>query len=186
MRFRDILFIAILTFSIALLGCAKTETPTNANIAKSANTNVAEATNADNPLATIKKPEAATSNNAPTLSPVVENYYEALNKKDEAGVKKYLSQSALKYQETEAKAEQKTVLAYLIEAEDPTGEKREVRNEKIEGETAVAEIKGGSLGVWTPIKFVRENGEWKFASPEDSLSLQNIPQTDANSNKAKP
>jgi len=73
----------------------------------------------------------------------------------------------------------------LSEAEDPTSEKREVRNEKIEGETAVAEIKGGSLGVWTPIKFVRENGEWKFASPEDSLSLQNIPKTSVDSNSAK-
>jgi len=184
MRSQNIFFTAILIFSVALVGCTKTETPTNANSAKTANTNTATA-NADNPLATTKKPEAATSNNAPTLAPVVQNYYEALNKKDEAGVKKYLSQTALKYWETEAKAEKKNALVYLSEYEDPTGEKREVRNEKIEGETAVAEIKGGSLGVWTPIKFVRENGEWKFASPEDSLSLQNIPPTNSNSNKAK-
>jgi hypothetical protein len=184
MRFQNIFFTAILVFLAVLIGCTKTESPTNANSAKTANANTATA-NADNPLATSKKPEAATSNNAPTLAPVVQNFYEALNKKDEAGVKKYLSQSALKYWETEAKAEKKTALAYLSEYEDPTGEKREVRNEKIEGETAVAEIKGGSLGVWTPIKFVRENGEWKFASPEDSLSLQNIPKTSANSNSAK-
>jgi len=184
MRFRNLFFTAILIFSIALIGCTNTETPSNKTDTKSANTN-ASTTNADNPLATTQKSEAATSNNAPTLAPVVQNFYEALNKKDEAGVKKYLSQSALKYWENEAKAEKKTALVYLSEAEDPTDEKREVRNEKIEGETAVAEIKGGSLGVWTPIKFVRENGEWKFASPENSLSLQNIPQTDANSNKAK-
>ncbi len=184
MRFQSILFIAILIISIALFGCAKTETPTNTNSAKTANANLATV-NADNPLATTKKPEAATSNNAPMLTPVVQNFYEALNKKDEPGLKKQLSQAALKYWEAEAKAEKKTALLYLLEAEDPINEKREVRNEQIEGETAVAEVKGGSLGVWTPIKFVRENGEWKFASPEDSLSLQNIPQTDANSNKAK-
>jgi hypothetical protein len=184
MRFQNIFFAGILIFSFVLIGCTKTETPTNANSAKTANTNSATA-NADNPLATTKKPEAATSNNAPTLAPIVQNFYEALNKKDEAGVKKHLSQSALKYWETEAKAEKKTWLVNLTEAEDPIDEKREVRNEKIAGETAIAEIKGGSLGVWTPIKFVRENGEWKFASPEDSLSLQNIPQTDANLNKAK-
>jgi hypothetical protein len=184
MRSQNIIFTAILIFSIAFVGCTNTETPTNANSLKTVNANIATV-NADNPLATTKKSEAATSNNAPTLAPVVQNYYEALNKKDEAGVKKYLSQSALRYWETEAKAEKKSALAYLTEAEDPIDEKREVRNEKIEGETAIAEIKGGSLGVWTPIKFVRENGEWKFASPEDSLSLQNITQTDANSNKTK-
>ena len=167
-----------------LVGCTKTETTANANIAKTTNANTAIA-NTDNPLATTKTPEAATSNNAPTLAPVVQNYYEALNKKDEAGVKKHISQSALRYWETEAKTEKKTWFAYLSEYEEPTNEKREVRNEKIEGETAAAEIKGGSLGVWTPIKFVRENGEWKFASPEDSLSLQNIPQTQTNSNTAK-
>jgi hypothetical protein len=184
MRFQNMFFTVILVCSVAFIACTKTETPTNTGIAKPANANTATA-NADNPLATTKKPEAATSNNAPTLAPVVQSFYEALNKKDEAGVKKYLSQSALKYSEMEAKTEKKTLLVYLTEVEDPINEKREVRNEKIESETAVAEIKGGSLGNWTPIKFVRENGEWKFASSEDSLSLQNIPQTDANSNTAK-
>jgi hypothetical protein len=184
MRFQNIFLTAFLIFSTALVGCTKTETPTSTNTGKTANANTAIVT-ADNPLETTKKPEAATSNNAPTLAPVVQNFYEALNKKDEAGVRKYLSQSALKYWETEAKTEKKTALAYLSEAEEPIDEKREIRNEKIEGETAVAEIKGGSLGVWTPIKFVRENGQWKFASPEDSLSLQNIPQTETNSNTAK-
>jgi hypothetical protein len=184
MRFQTIFFIAILIFSTVLIGCTKTETPTNANIAKTTNANIAAA-NADNPLATTKKPEAATSNNAPTLAPVVQSFYEALNKKDEASARKYLSQSALKYYEAEAKSEKKNWLVYLSEYEEPTNEKREIRNEKIEGETAVAEIKGGSLGNWTSIKFVRENGEWKFASPEDSLSIQNIPQTRTNSNTAK-
>jgi hypothetical protein len=184
MRFQNIILTAILIFIIVLTGCTKTDTPTNSNTAKAVNANTATA-NTDNPLATIKKPEAATSNNAPSLAPIVQNYYEALNKKDEAGVKKYLSQSALKYYETEAKAEKKNALVLLSEYEEPISEKREVRNEKIDGETAVAEIKGGSLGNWTPIKFVRENGEWKFASPEESLSLQNIPQTGTNSNTAR-
>jgi hypothetical protein len=187
MRSQNIYFTAIFIISTALVGCTKTDTPTITNT-KTATANTANTTNTantSNPLETTKKPEAATSNNAPTLAPVVQNFYEALNKKDEAGVKKYLSQSALKYYETEAKAEKKNALTYLSEAEDPTSEKREVRNENINGETAIAEIKGGSLGVWTPIKFVRENGEWKFASPEDSLSLQDMPKTSVNNNAAK-
>ncbi len=61
----------------------------------------------------------------------------------------------------------------------------EVRNEKIEGDSAVAELKGGSLGVWTKIKFVKENGEWKFASPEDSPELEGVTKSAADSNAGK-
>lgn len=184
MRFQNLLGAAILTTSALFIGCAKNEAPINTSGAKSSNAN-AVAVEADNPLATTKVPEAAAANSAPTLAPVVQNFYEGLKKKDEAAVKKSLSQRALKYWEAEGKAERKTALAYLVEAEDPIDEKREVRNEKIEGETAVAEMKGGSLGVWTPTKFVRENGEWKFASPEDSISMQNSPKTAANANSTK-
>lgn len=185
MRFQNFLFVTILIFSIALVGCTPTETPKNINSAKTPNANVAIINKDDNPLATTMTPEGAIENNAPTIAPMVQKFYEALNKKDEAGVKKYLTPATVKYWENEGKSEKKTWLAALYEAESPTDEKREVRNERIEGETAFAQMKGGSLGVWTPIKFVRQNGEWKFSSPEDSLSLQDIPRTDANSNKAK-
>ena len=178
-------FYILLFFTVFLIGCGSPEMPNTAPNAANKNANVA-ASSTNNPLATTKPPEAATSNNAPTLAPVVQNFYAALQKKDEAGAKKFLSQAAVKYWEEEAKAEKKTGFAYLLESEEPLDEKREVRNERIEGETAAAEIKGGSLGVWTPIKFVRENSEWKFASPKDSLeSLQNIPKTSANSNQAR-
>ena len=175
----------LLFFTVLLSGCSSPEMPNTAPNAANKNANAA-AGNANNPLATTKSPEVATSNNAPTLAPVVQNYYAALQKKDEAGAEKFLSQAAVKYWDDEAKAEKKTGFAYLLESEEPLAEKREIRNEKIEGETATAEMKGGSLGVWTPIKFVRESGEWKFASPKDSLeSLQNIPKTSANSNQAR-
>ncbi len=177
-------------FTIFLSGCTTAETPgskSNAGNTKanSANTNVSSS-NADNPLATTKVPEAATSNNAPTLSPVVQDFYAALERKDEASVKKFLSQSAIGYWQSEMKSEKSpSLLAILEDNESPVEEKRQIRNEKIEGETAVAEMKGGSLGVWTAIKFVKENGEWKFASPKDSLALQDIPRTAANSNSVK-
>ncbi len=181
---RYFLFLLLAIFIINCGGTAENATqPTNA---KPANANASNANaNANNPLATTKKPDAPLNNNAPTLAPVLSGYYDALNKKDEAGVKRFLSQSAVKYFEDEAKSEKKTLLAYLLEAEEPLNEKREIRNEKIEGDSAVAEIKGGSLGNWTPNKFVRENGEWKFASPKDSLALQDIPRTNAPANSAK-
>lgn len=168
--------------TILLFGCSSTETPNTAANTKTANVN-ATAANADNPLATTKTPEVSTTNDAPTLAPIVRSYYAALNKKDEAGAKKFLSQSAIKYWEDEAKTEKKPLFAYLLESEDPVNDKREVRNEKIDEDSAIAELKGGSLGVWTKVKFVKENGEWKFASPKESLALQDIPST--NSKTAK-
>jgi uncharacterized protein YceK len=172
-------FFIILLTTILLFGCSSTETSNMATNTKTANTNAANTavTNAENPLATNKTPETATTNEAPTLAPIVQSYYAALAKKDEAGAKKFLSQSAIKYSEDEAKTEKKPLFAYLLESEEPVTEKREVRNEKIEADSAIAEIKGGSLGVWTKVKFVKENGEWKFASPKESLALQDIPST---------
>ena len=181
MRFFTFLFLT--TFTIGCGGAAeKSNTTVNT---KPANANIA-VSNVNNPLETTKTPEAATTNNAATLAPVLAGYYAALNKKDEAGTKKFLSQAALKYWEDEAKTEKKTAFAYLLESEEPLNEKREIRNEKIEGDAAFAEIKGGSLGVWTATKFVKENGEWKFASPEESFKeTQNLPKTSASANSAK-
>lgn len=182
MRYLLILFSAIFIISCSG-GAANTNAPVNG---KTANANLSNASsNANNPLATTRTPEAPLNNNAPTLAPVLNGYYDALSKKDEAGVKRFLSQSAVKYFEDEAKSEKKTLLAYLLEAEEPLNEKREIRNEKIEGDAATAEIRGGSLGNWTPNKFVKENGEWKFASPKESLALQDIPRTNAPTNSAK-
>ena len=84
-----------------------------------------------------------------------------------------------------SKKEKKTWFAFLIEAEDPIEAKREVRNEKINGDKATAEIKGGPLGVFTPISFIKEDGTWKFDSPEVSQSNIDIPKTDVPTNKAK-
>lgn len=171
-------------FTILFAGCTSTPEPNTANT-KPTNTNTAVVINSNNPTTTTKRAETATTNAAPTITPVVAGFYEALQKKDEAGVKKYLSNSAVKYWEDESKVEKKPWLSYLAEMEDPVGEKREVRNEKIEGNTAIAEVKGGSLGVWTKIKFVQENGEWKFASPTESMQLEDIKSPSSNSTASK-
>ena len=185
MRFNIFVLTTILSATVLFVGCGGSgETPTN-----SSNRNVANApsntgaSNANNPLGTTRTPEAATSNNAPTIAPVVQSFYDALRRKDEAGVKKYLSQSALKYWQDEMKTEKKTsLLAILEENETPIEEKREVRNEQIQGDSAIAEMKGGSLGVWTKVRFVKENGEWKFGSPSESIDLEEIkPKSSSNS-----
>ena len=172
MRSKILLITTILNFTMLLSSCTNSTDSANSTNSPSANTN-SVAANSDNPLETTKKSAAETLNNAPTLTPVVQGYYAALLKKDEPGLKKFLSQSAVNYWQEEMKEEEMpTLLAMLEDNEAPVEVKREVRNEKLTGDTAVAEIRGGSLGVWTPVAFVKENGEWKFASPKESLALQ--------------
>lgn len=181
MRYQ-ILFLAII--SAFLIGCGGSNNENNKST-NAANTTVANKTNSKSELETNKTPPPAKTGEAPNISPVVQGYYEALKKKDESGAKKYLSAAALKYYEDEAKTEKKTWFAYVLEENDPVDEKREVQNEKIDGDKAVAEIKGGSLGVWTKISFVKENGEWKFASPTETIKESNIKQTEKLSNTSK-
>lgn len=172
MRYQ-ILFLFII--SSFLISCGGTpEAPKNNSNTPKANTN----TSAGNALATKKQDETQTVDNATSIKPTIDGFYESLKKKDEAGVKKYLSAAALKYWEDEAKKEKKTWFAFLLENEDPIDAKREVRNEKIQGEKAFAEMKGGPLGVWTPIAFVKENNEWKFDSPAVSQQQSDIKRTE--------
>ena len=166
-----------------MIGCGPTptETPKNTTTTNTTATN----TKSNSPLGTTATPETAKTGEAATLAPIVQGYYDALAKKDEAGAKKFLSANALKYYETEAKSEKKTWFAYVLEANEPVAEKREVQNEKIEGDKGVAEIKGGQLGKFTKIAFVKENGEWKFASEEENLKFSNIKKTETLSNTGK-
>ena len=164
MRFQILFFTTILSFIFIFAGCGNQPAANNAVENKPANTNIAANPN-NSIINTSKAPEAATTNAAPTLAPIVQNYYEALRNKDDAGLRKVLSQSTLKSVEADMKEEKKTSLsAFIAELEPAPAKPFELRNEKIEGETGIAEIRGGSYGVWTPIKFVRENGEWKMTN----------------------
>ncbi len=155
----------LLTFS----GCSTTETPTNsANTNAAANANIARA-NTENPMGTTKKAEEATTNNAPTIKPLVMAYYEALKKKDDAALRKIYSRETLQSLESDMKEENaKSLAAFITDLEPAPDQPFEVRNEQINGDTAVAEMRGGSYPNGIKIKFVKENGEWKMTneSPE--------------------
>lgn len=178
-------YIFLLTITLLFTACGGgNETPKpNANSTVNANKaagNVnapTSGTNTNQPpapntgqLTTEKKAEAPEINKAQTLTSVVTAYGEALKKKDDAALRKVLSASTIKYWEEEMKSEGKSKLAeYLASSEIKDGKLMyEVRNEEIKGDEAVAEVKGGSFGVWSKIKFVKENGEWKMTaeSPE--------------------
>jgi len=176
-------FYILLFFTIFLIGCGNSETSVNTTNTKPINTNAATV-NADNPLNTTRMPEAVTTNNAPTLAPVVQNYYAALQKKDDAALRKVYSQATLKSLEADMKSEKKTSLVEFITELEPVPDKPfETRNEQIQGDTAIAEMRGGSYPNGIKIKFVRENGEWKMTN--ESPEIQSVKQSTANSNSAR-
>jgi ABC-type transport system substrate-binding protein len=163
------IIISVLVFGAA--GCGSPATPPNAN----ANPNTALKANSGNAAnvfnGTTKDP-GETTNSAPTVTPLMQAYYDALKKKDEAGLRKFYSAAAIKEMEAGMKTDGKKTLVDYVVSVEPAGDKPfEVRNEKIEGDTAIAEIKGGSYATWVKWKFVKEGGEWKKAPPSEDLKL---------------
>lgn len=184
MRYQFLLFTAILSFSIIFAGCGSPPAANNTLNTSATNTNTAVVTNSNSAVPTTKKPEAETTNNAPTLAPVIAAYYEALKKKDEAALRKVVSAETLKTWEADMKEEKKTsLIAFLTELEPAPEKPFEVRNEKIQGDEGTAELKGGSYAVWTPFKFVRENGAWKITNQSPDFDAVKKSATDANTGK---
>lgn len=168
MQSKFIIFAATLLFSIIMIGCGGTTTNST-----NTNTSNANAANSSGPLDTTKKPVGETTNNAPTLAPVVQAYYDGLKKKDDAVVRSVMSAEFLKTIEADMKDEKRTDLAAYMAEYDTIPEKPvEVRNERIDGDKAVAEIKGGAYVNWTPFEFVKENGVWKFTG--GSADIQTV------------
>jgi len=159
----NLLFTFVIAAAIIAIGCGgASTTPTGGSNTNLANTNTASPSTNSN-LEPIKKPEAATTNNAPTLNAVVQTYYDALKKKDAALLKSVMSQAFIKSVEDDMKEEKKTnIAAYMAEFDTIPEKPVEVRNEKIEGNDAVAELKGGAYINWTPFAFINEGGKWKF------------------------
>jgi hypothetical protein len=68
-----------------------------------------------------------------------------------------------------------SMAAYLAESEPASDALPEARNEKIAGDKGTAEVRGGSLKVWTPFEFVNEGGKWKYTGK--SPDLMSVPKT---------
>jgi flagellar hook-associated protein FlgK len=95
-------------------------------------------------------------------------FFEATRKKDAEGFKKTLSKSTLDMMEGFAKMQNKTlddILKSGMNAPDTAQNAAtpEMRNEKINGETATLEVQNDKNKEWETIPFVKENGEWKIA-----------------------
>jgi hypothetical protein len=170
MKFNKLLI--LLTVFIFFTACGGgEETPKNSantNTVNSTNVNASDS-NADNPIAVTTPTPAQTTNNADTVKPVVMAYYEALKTKNDEALKKVYSRETLMSLEKDAAAEgKKSLVEFITELEPVPAQPFEVRNEQINGDVAIAEMRGGAYPNGIKIKFVKENGEWKMTneSPE--------------------
>jgi hypothetical protein len=182
MRSQILIFSTILIFTIFLTGCP-TNTPTPNTTAPNTTANVANNSGANSGLTTNSKPKDETTNNAPTLTPLVKSYCDAMTKKDEAAIRKVYSQATLKKLEADMKADNEKSLVKYLETDQVSNKLCEVRNEKIEGDAAIAEIKTEGAPNGFKVKFVKENGEWKLTT--ESPEFDSVKKSAENSNTAK-
>jgi hypothetical protein len=163
---RKYLFILCLTLFLAACGGGSNDnTPANNGNTKPVNSNK------ENPLAITTPTPAATTNNAPTLTPVYKAYCDAMVKGDEAALRRVFSSDTIRGIDAKIKQEAikpATIVKYL-EDEQVTNDLCEVRNEQINGNEAVAEVrtKGTPNGVL--IVFVKEGADWKLTNRSPTL-----------------
>lgn len=99
-------------------------------------------------------------------------FLEASRKKDVETVKTTLSKTTIEMAEKSAREHNTTIDALLKKDDVQVSEVLpEIRNEKIEGETATVEIKDSGNGYET-LPFVKEDGKWKIAFDKYQESMQ--------------
>ncbi len=189
MCLRSLFSTVLAAFSIGFAACGSSPAPNTTNV----NTAVANPSNSVNsapsdpqsPVATNKKADAPTENAAPTLGPVVQAYYDALKRKDDAALQNILAAATIKKTLADMKSEKRTgMAAYLAEYDVVPDKPVEVRNERIEGEKGLAEIRGGTYVKWTPFLFVNEGSKWKYTGITPDLQAVTS-QPNSNSKPAK-
>lgn len=155
-------------------GVSKSTTNNSATANKDAKSNTSGPhVNAEDssPLATRKSTPEPTVNNAPTVMPVYKAYCAALEAKDESALRKVYSSDTIRDFEKKMKAIGINSLVKYLEDDKASTALCEVRNEKIDGDTAIAEVRTTGYPNGLVAVFVKENGEWKLTNrrPEGAL-----------------
>ncbi len=168
---KNIIKTALAVSLISSIGCWSAE---NTNTANTANTaTVVNTENMNNVSNSTAVTNSADMTNSPSEmnaevsgSPIetLKKLNTASKAKDSAAIQKTLSKGTIALIEQSA-ANQKKTIDQLLKEEDgaPFKELPEMRNEKINGDTATIEVKNKENGEWLEIPFVVENGEWKAA-----------------------
>lgn len=129
--------------------------------------------NSSNPLETKTPMPEVTLNDAPTLSPLFKSYCDAKIKGDEAGLRKVYSTGTLKDFEDQMKEDKVKTLVKFLETDKVTAKLCTIRNEKITGDSAVAEIQFETYPNGIKVVFVKENGEWKMTNRSPAVDSVN-------------
>lgn len=103
----------------------------------------------------------------PAPSAIFKAFFEAQQKKDVAGMKQMLSKTSIAMMEGSAK-QQGVTLDKMIQSQLDNPSARidkvpEMRNEKINGDSATVELRNEDANRWDTMYFVKEDGAWKIA-----------------------
>jgi hypothetical protein len=172
---KNILFYSAILSSFLLAGCGgATETNNNsaANRSNAANTNTVAANSKTDPLAPQTPTPESTTNNAPTLAPVYKAYCSALEKRDEAALRKVHDTATIADYERKMKADGVRALSDFLSDDKASSVLCEVRNEKISGDTGTAEVRTMGYPAGAIAVFAKENGEWKLTNRRPQGALQ--------------
>ncbi len=183
MRITNPLILTVMISAVLSFACGGDPSTNNSNT-NAVNTN-APKTNSNTPVAVTTPAPAQTTNNATTLTPVFKAYCLAMEKKDEAAIRKVYSKDTIQSFEADMKAEgSKSLIEYLLSTDNVSSAKCEVRNEEITGNTAVAEVKTAGMPNGAKIVFVKEGAEWKLTNRSPDLdAVKQTAQPAANTGK---
>ena len=92
-----------------------------------------------------------------------------MEKKDEAALRKVFSTETLQYFAGEMKEDNVKTLVDLLSDEQVSSDLCEVRNEQINGDTGVAEVRTKGYPNGLKLVFVKENGEWKLTTKSPNI-----------------
>lgn len=120
------------------------------------------------PLAVTTPTPSQVQNAAPTVTAVYLAFCAAVQKKDEAAVRKVFSTDTIRELERQMRDDGEKSLLKFIEDDSPSGQ-CSVKNEVITGDSAVAELVSDLYPNGIKIIFVKENGEWKMTTKSPTV-----------------
>ncbi len=161
--------------SLSLIFCTATffvacggGTSNNAPTPNKANPASSTSPTSTGPLAVTTPTPSQIQNDAPTVAAVYKAFCAAVQKKDEAAVRKIYSADTIRELEKQMKdAGEKSLLKFL-EDDIPSGQ-CSVKNEVVNGDSAIGELVSDLYPNGIKIIFVKENGEWKMTTKSPTV-----------------
>lgn len=160
--YRTTFLILIVSFTLAIAAaCGGSGDPANKPVANT-NANI-PATNSNNPLAVSTPTPAQVQNDAPTLGPVFKAFCAAVEKKDDAALRKVYSSESLRDAQKIMDEDGISSLGEYFSQDGTSSELCEVKNETINGDTGTAQVTTKSMKS-VGVVFVKEDGQWKVTN----------------------